>query len=80
MSEAQAAMYDRDNILYPYTSRGQWLKACYGLVACILLIIFNGVAAFLREPFNVQRFIAAYIGVSSLPTDRHRLDYHHMGH
>lgn len=66
-SEAQASTYDRDNILYPYKSHGQWLKACYGLVACILLIIFNGVASFLRNPFHVQKFIAAYISVSFFP-------------
>ncbi|KAL2268174.1 hypothetical protein VTJ83DRAFT_3020 [Remersonia thermophila] len=63
-SEAQAASYDRDHPLYPYKSHGQWLKASYGMVACIILILFNGVAAFL-EPFNVRKFVAAYI---SLPT------------
>jgi amino acid transporter len=61
-SEAQAASYDRDHPLYPYKSHGQWLKASYGMVACIILILFNGVSAFI-EPFNVRKFIAAYISV-----------------
>jgi amino acid transporter len=63
-SEAQAAMYDRDNPRYPYKSHGQWLKACYGLVACTLLVIFNSVGPFLEHPFDTRRFIASYIGVS----------------
>jgi len=62
-SESQAASYDRDNELYPYKSHGQWLKAAYGLGACAILLIFNGVSAFLENPFNVRKFIAAYISV-----------------
>ena len=62
-SESQAASYDRDHPLYPYKSHGQWLKACYGLVGLIVLILFNGVAAFI-EPFNVRKFVSAYISVS----------------
>jgi len=65
-SEVQAAMYDRDNPRYPYKSHGQWLKACYGLVACILLVIFNGVGPFLEHPFDTRRFVASYIGVRLL--------------
>ncbi|KXX74668.1 Arginine permease [Madurella mycetomatis] len=61
-SESQAASYDRDNPLYPYKSHGQWLKASYGMVACIILIFFNGVGAFI-DPFNVRKFVAAYIGI-----------------
>jgi hypothetical protein len=64
-SEAQTAMYDRDNPRYPYKSHGQWLKACYGLVSCLLLVTFNGVGAFLEKPFDVRRFIASYISVSA---------------
>jgi amino acid permease len=65
-------MYDRDNPRYPYKSHGQWLKACYGLVACLLLVIFNGVGTFLEKPFDTRRFIASYIsvGVQILPTFR----------
>ncbi|KAH8673457.1 proline-specific permease [Xylariales sp. PMI_506] len=62
-SEAQAASYDRDNELYPYKSHGQWLKAGYGMVACTILVLFNGIVAFLEEPFDVNRFISAYISV-----------------
>jgi len=65
-SQTQAAMYDRDNPRYPYKSHGQWLKACYGLVACTLLVIFNGVGPFLEHPFDTRRFVASYIGVSLL--------------
>ncbi|KAL2024839.1 hypothetical protein VTK56DRAFT_5660 [Thermocarpiscus australiensis] len=61
-SESQAASYDRDNPLYPYKSHGQWLKACYGLVACTILVLFNGVGAFI-EPFNVRKFVSAYISL-----------------
>jgi yeast amino acid transporter len=39
------------------------LKGCYGLVGCIVLILFNGVGAFI-EPFNVRKFVSAYISVS----------------
>ncbi|KAK0610419.1 amino acid transporter [Bombardia bombarda] len=62
-SELQAASYDRDNQLYPYKSHGQWLKACYGMVACIILLLFNGVAAFVDSPFNYRKFISAYISL-----------------
>lgn len=68
-SESQAAMYDRDHPRYPYKSHGQWLKAAYGMVACLILLIFNGVAAFLEDPFDTRRFIASYIGVSSSRSD-----------
>ncbi len=61
-SESQAASYDRDHPLYPYKSHGQWLKACYGMVGCIILILFNGVSAFI-EPFNIRKFVSAYISV-----------------
>ncbi|AEO67776.1 uncharacterized protein THITE_2051579 [Thermothielavioides terrestris NRRL 8126] len=61
-SESQAASYDRNHPLYPYKSHGQWLKGCYGLVACIILMLFNGVAAFIK-PFNIHKFVAAYISL-----------------
>ncbi|TAQ89173.1 hypothetical protein B7494_g2498 [Chlorociboria aeruginascens] len=63
LSEVQAASYDRNHPRYPYKSHGQWLKAGYGMVACIILVIFNGVAAFLEHPFDTRRFIASYIGI-----------------
>ena len=63
-SEAQAASYDRNHPRYPYKSHGQWLKGCYGMVGCIVLVLFNGISAFLRRPFDVRKFMAAYIGVS----------------
>lgn len=63
-SEAQAAMFDRNHPRYPYKSHGQWLKAAYGGVACTILVIFNGIAPFLQDPFDTRRFIASYIGVS----------------
>ena len=63
-SEAQAASYDRNNPAYPYKSHGQWLKAAYGFFACVMLVLFNGVEAFLRRPFGVRTFISSYISVS----------------
>ncbi|KAH8169398.1 amino acid permease domain-containing protein [Sarocladium implicatum] len=62
-SEAQAASYDRNHPRYPYKSHGQWLKAAWGLFACIVLILFNGIVAFIETPFNVRKFISAYITV-----------------
>jgi hypothetical protein len=64
-SEAQAEIYDRNHPRYPYKSHGQWLKACYGMVSCIILVLFNGIGPFLERPFDVHRFIASYISVSS---------------
>lgn len=66
-SEAQAASYDRNHRRYPYKSHGQWLKACFGMVACIILVLFNGIRAFLEDPFDVNGFIASYISVSFFP-------------
>ena len=66
-SVAQAASYDRDNPLYPYKSHGQWLKAFYGLSGSCILLLFNGVPAFLEEPFNVRKFVSAYVGVCNPP-------------
>lgn len=63
-SESQAASYDRNNPLYPYKSHAQWLKAGYGMIACMIIILFNGVGAFIEKPFNVRDFVAAYISVS----------------
>jgi amino acid transporter len=33
------------------------------MVACIVVLLFNGVAAFLEEPFDVGAFLSAYIGI-----------------
>lgn len=65
-SESQAASYDRNHPRYPYKSHGQWVKAAYGMTACSILLIFNGVGSFLENPFNANRFVASYIGVSLL--------------
>ncbi|KAK2747294.1 hypothetical protein FQN57_002192 [Myotisia sp. PD_48] len=62
-SEAQAACFDRNHPRYPYKSHGQWLKGAYGLVSCVILILFNGIGAFLETPFNIRQFIAAYIAL-----------------
>ncbi|TGO70495.1 hypothetical protein BELL_0717g00030 [Botrytis elliptica] len=62
-SERQAAHYDRDHPRYPYKSHGQWLKGFYGMAACIILVTFNGVSAFLERPFDVRRFIASYVSI-----------------
>ncbi|OAA47255.1 proline-specific permease [Beauveria brongniartii RCEF 3172] len=63
MSAAQAASYDRDSPLYPYKSHGQWLKAFYGLAGSCILLLFNGIPAFLEKPFNVRKFVSAYVGI-----------------
>ena len=64
VSEAQAACYNRDHPRYPYKSHGQWLRATYGIIACIILLLFNGVFAFLVDPFDYQNFLVSYIAVS----------------
>jgi len=33
------------------------------LVACIILITFNGVNSFLEHPFGIRQFIASYISI-----------------
>lgn len=62
-SQTQAATYDRNHVRYPYKSHAQWLKAGYGMVACVILLLFNGVDAFLTTPFDARTFIASYISV-----------------
>lgn len=39
------------------------------MAACIILVTFNGVSAFLERPFDVRRFIASYVSVCSEFTD-----------
>ncbi|KAH8682931.1 proline-specific permease [Tricladium varicosporioides] len=62
-SEAQTACYDRNHPRYPYKSHGQWLKAAYGMVSCMLLVVFNGIGAFLERPFDVRKFVSSYISL-----------------
>ncbi|EZF68454.1 hypothetical protein H105_08974 [Trichophyton soudanense CBS 452.61] len=60
-AESQNGVYDRQNPRYPYKSHGQWLKACYGMVSCFILLVFNGIPAFLSDPFDTRAFIVSYI-------------------
>jgi amino acid transporter len=62
-SETQAAMYNRDHPRYPYKSHGQWLKAMYGMVACVIILVFNGLGPFFRHPFDTRHFVVDYIAV-----------------
>jgi amino acid transporter len=61
--QTQAGIYDRNHPRYPYKSHAQWLKAGFGMVACIILLIFNGVNAFLTDPFDIRTSIASYISI-----------------
>ncbi|KAH7372116.1 amino acid permease/ SLC12A domain-containing protein [Cadophora sp. MPI-SDFR-AT-0126] len=55
--------YNRKNkLIYPYKSRGQWLKAVYGFFGCTLLIIFNGWQSFV-PPFSPSEFVASYVSI-----------------
>jgi len=54
--------YNRHNRHYPFKSRGQWLKACYGILGCALLAFFNGWRSFVT-PFSSADFIASYISI-----------------
>jgi len=62
-SQAQAARLNRDDPRYPYKSHGQWLKACYGMVSCLILLLFNGIVVFLENPFDGRDFVASYISI-----------------
>ncbi len=55
--------YNRSARQYPYHSHLQWLRALYGLVFCILMILFSGWRVFI-SPMSVQDFVAEYISVS----------------
>lgn len=58
--------FNREDEQYPYRTSGQLFRAVYGLLFCILLLIFNGWTTFL-VPFQVKDFIASYISVSVAP-------------
>jgi amino acid transporter len=76
-SQTQAATYDRNHVRYPYKSHAQWLKAGYGMVACIIMLIFNGVDSFMTTPFDVRTFIASYISVCHVARIPSRNSYVH---
>jgi amino acid transporter len=55
--------FDRNSPGYPYKSHGQWLRACYGLLGCFLLVVFNGWRS-LGSPMKTGDFLGCYISVS----------------
>lgn len=59
-SASHAMFYDRNHLLYPYKSHGQWLKASYGWL-CLIMLLFNGVPV---RPFETQNFVVSYISAS----------------
>ncbi|KAK2749385.1 hypothetical protein FQN57_006317 [Myotisia sp. PD_48] len=62
-AETQNGVYNRNHPRYPYKSHGQWFKACYGMISCFILLIFNGVSAFLKDPFDTREFVVSYISL-----------------
>ncbi|KAF2180177.1 hypothetical protein K469DRAFT_639942 [Zopfia rhizophila CBS 207.26] len=54
--------FNRDDKQYPYRTHGQLFRAYYGLLFCILLILFNNWRAFVN-PFSTADFVASYIGI-----------------
>ncbi|PSN68423.1 hypothetical protein BS50DRAFT_492788 [Corynespora cassiicola Philippines] len=48
--------FNRDDKQYPYRTHGQLFRAYYGLIFCILLIIFNNWRAFV-PPFSTPDFV-----------------------
>lgn len=60
------SIHDRSSPSYPYLSRGQPFTAIFGLVACLLIVFFNGWQTFYRKPFKVENFLASYLWVSAL--------------
>jgi len=63
-SASHAMFYDRNHPRYPYRSHGQWLKASYGVTACLIMLLFNGIPPFLKRPFDTSNFFVSYISVS----------------
>ncbi|KAI1862630.1 uncharacterized protein JN550_010155 [Neoarthrinium moseri] len=55
-------LYDRDGPQYPYKSHGQYIRACYALFGCSVLILFNGWRT-LVPPTGIQDFVACYIAL-----------------
>jgi hypothetical protein len=69
--------YDREHKQYPYKSRGQWLRAAYGLFGCSVMIFFNGWRS-LAKPVSVEDFIASYISVSDVTMRNCRCGAYHI--
>jgi yeast amino acid transporter len=66
-------LYDREDPQYPYKSHGQYIRACYALFGCTVLVLFNGWRTFV-PPMSVNDFIACYIAVrSSMPHESHAM-------
>ncbi|KAI9805075.1 MAG: hypothetical protein M1825_000909 [Sarcosagium campestre] len=55
------SIHDRSSPNYPYQSIGQPFTALFGLLACSLLVIFNGWDVFYNKPFVVEDLFAAYL-------------------
>ncbi|KAH8671349.1 amino acid permease-domain-containing protein [Xylariales sp. PMI_506] len=55
-------LYDREHPQYPYKSHGQYIRACYALFGCTVLVLFNGWRTFV-PPMSVNDFIACYIAL-----------------
>jgi amino acid transporter len=54
--------YNREDEQYPYRTRGQLFRSWYGLIFCLLIVLFNGWRSFF-SPFGVSDFIVSYIGI-----------------
>ncbi|KIW07123.1 uncharacterized protein PV09_01996 [Verruconis gallopava] len=54
--------FDRNSAGYPYKSHGQWLRACFALSGCFLLVFFNGWRS-LTPPVNTGDFLGCYISI-----------------
>lgn len=54
--------FNRDDKQYPYRTHGQLFRAYYGLLFCILLIVFNNWRS-LVHPFSIPDFLASYVGI-----------------
>ncbi|KAH8892810.1 hypothetical protein GQ53DRAFT_763933 [Thozetella sp. PMI_491] len=55
-------LYNRDSPQYPYRSHGQYLRAWYALISCVLFILFNGWRTFV-QPMSIEDFIGCYISI-----------------
>lgn len=55
--------YNRNNFRYPYRSHVQSLRAYYGLIACSIIVLFNGWQSFM-SPISASDLLASYFSVS----------------
>jgi len=67
LTPAMRSHYKRTARQYPYRSHLQWIRALYGTIFCLLLILFQGWRTFI-PPMVAGDFVASYISVPAFIT------------